>query len=123
MSDDDVVIVCGLGHLSEVELEPELSPLPLDIDLVVFAVKFDRKGRKRREGSKRQTDMPAWHAKRRFVLSSTLVSSWDPRLFLARARPVANIFEGRQIKGPNSFSCTQSCHKYVKSQLSTYFVI
>ena len=55
MSDDDVVIVCGLGHLSEVDLEPELSPLPLDIDLVVFAVNFDRKGPKK-EGGKQETD-------------------------------------------------------------------
>ena len=53
MSDDDVVIVCGLGHLSEVGLELELSPL--DIDLVVFAVKFDRKGPKK-EGRKQETD-------------------------------------------------------------------
>ena len=53
MSDDDVVIVCGLGHLSEVGLELELSPL--DIDWVVFAVQFDRKGPKK-EGGKQETD-------------------------------------------------------------------
>ena len=48
----ELVIVCGLGHLSEVELE-EGTP---SLDLVVFAVKFDRKGPKKEEGRKEGRD-------------------------------------------------------------------